>query len=56
MLQITRRLGESLIINDGEIKIQVLSIQGNQVRLGIVAPKTVLVDREEIHNMKKLQE
>lgn len=48
MLVLSRRLGETLIIGD-DIKITVLGISGNQVRLGIAAPKEVTVHREEVY-------
>lgn len=48
MLILTRRISESLIIND-DITIKVLGINGRQVRLGIEAPKNVSVHREEIY-------
>jgi carbon storage regulator len=48
MLVLSRRLGETLIIGD-DIKITVLGISGNQVRLGIAAPKNVSVHREEVY-------
>lgn len=47
MLILTRRPGESLIINEN-INVTVLGIKGNQVRVGIKAPKDVPVHREEI--------
>ena len=47
MLLLTRKIGESIII-DGGIKITVADIQGNQIRIGIDAPKEVKVYREEI--------
>lgn len=50
MLVLTRRVGESLIIGDeGKIKLSVLRVQGNQVRIGIEAPRDVAVHREEIY-------
>jgi carbon storage regulator len=48
MLVLSRRLDETLIIGD-DIKITVLGISGNQVRLGIAAPKEVSVHREEVY-------
>jgi len=48
MLVLSRRLEETLIIGD-DIKITVLGISGNQVRLGIAAPKEVSVHREEVY-------
>ena len=48
MLILTRRIGETLIIGD-DVNITVLGVKGNQVRLGINAPKDVSVHREEIH-------
>jgi carbon storage regulator len=48
MLVLTRYIDESIIIN-GDIKITVLDIQGNQVRLGIEAPRDIDVHREEIY-------
>ena len=47
MLILTRRVGEIIRIND-DISIQVLSVSGQQVKLGIVAPDDVAVHREEI--------
>lgn len=48
MLLLTRRAGETLNIGD-EITVTVLSVQGNQIRIGINAPKDVDVHREEIY-------
>lgn len=48
MLLLTRRPGEKLIINDN-ITVTVLSVKGNQIRLGIEAPRDVKVHREEIY-------
>ncbi len=50
MLVLTRSQGERLVIDDGKVRIDVLEIKGNQVRLGITAPRSVSVHREEIYN------
>jgi carbon storage regulator len=47
MLILTRRIGETLMIGD-KVTITVLGVKGNQVRLGVNAPKEVTVHREEI--------
>jgi len=48
MLILTRRVGESLMIGD-DVNVTVLGIRGNQVRIGVDAPKDVAVHREEIY-------
>lgn len=53
MLVLTRSSGERLIIGDGEITLTVLDVRGNQVRLGIDAPRHVTVHREEIYKKIK---
>ena len=55
MLILTRRIGETLIIGDGEEKVEVtvLAIKGNQIRIGIEAPAHIDVHRLEIYNRIK---
>ena len=52
MLILTRRVGESLMVGD-EVTVTVLEVKGNQVRIGIDAPKHISVHREEIFNRIK---
>lgn len=52
MLILTRRVGETVMVGD-EVTITVLGVKGNQVRLGINAPKDVAVHREEIYQRIK---
>jgi carbon storage regulator len=49
MLILTRRVGETLMIGD-EVSVTVLGVKGNQVRIGVNAPRNVSVHREEIYD------
>jgi len=52
MLILTRRAGETLRIGDN-VEVTVMAVNGAQVRIGIKAPRTVVVDREEIAERKR---
>jgi len=55
MLILTRRVGETLMIGD-EVTVTVLGVKGNQVRIGVNAPKDVAVHREEIYDRIKKED
>ncbi|MBS0613587.1 MAG: carbon storage regulator CsrA [Proteobacteria bacterium] len=55
MLILTRKSGETIRIGDS-IAVTVLEIKGNQIRLGIAAPRDVAVDREEVAMRKKAEQ
>lgn len=52
MLVLTRRIGETIVI-DGTIRVTVVSVQGDKVRLGIAAPAAVPVHREEVQEREE---
>lgn len=54
MLILTRRIGETLIIGD-DINIIIVGVQGNQVRIGIDAPKDISVHRKEVYDRIKAE-
>jgi carbon storage regulator len=54
MLVLSRKLGETIVI-DGEIRVTVVKIDRNQIRIGIEAPKTVSIYREEIAPQHEVQ-
>ncbi|MCB1753649.1 MAG: carbon storage regulator CsrA [Gammaproteobacteria bacterium] len=55
MLILTRRVGETLMIGD-EVTVTVLGVKGNQVRIGVNAPRDVTVHREEIYERIKQEQ
>ena len=55
MLILTRRIGESVILGDNT-RVVILGIKGNQVRLGVNAPKKITVHREEVYKRIKQEQ
>ena len=55
MLILTRRVGETLMIGD-EVTVTVLGVKGNQVRIGVNAPKDIAVHREELYDRIKREQ
>ena len=55
MLILTRRVGETLMIGD-EITVTVLGVKGNQVRVGVNAPRDVALHREEIYQRIQVED
>ena len=54
MLLLSRRVGEKIIIA-GDICITVVEVNGERVRVGVTAPKSVRVDRDEVHRRRELE-
>jgi carbon storage regulator len=52
MLVLSRRVGEEIVIN-GNIRVSVVAVKGDRIRLGIDAPKDVHVDRSEVHERRR---
>ncbi len=51
MLVLTRRIGETIVI-DGNIRVTVIGLKGDRVRLGVEAPVSIPVDRQEVHDRR----
>lgn len=54
MLILTRKIGESLMVGEN-VTITVLGVKGTQVRIGVSAPKDIIVHREEIYKKLKME-
>jgi carbon storage regulator len=54
MLVLTRRTGETIIIG-GNIQVTIVEVSGDRVRVGITAPKSIRVDRHEVHERRVLE-
>lgn len=52
MLVLTRKIGQEIVIGDN-IRLVVVAVHGENVRIGISAPKEVVVDRQEVHEQRK---
>ena len=55
MLFLTRRVGEEIVIG-GDIRVTVVAIKGDRVRIGVSAPDFVRVDRQEVHERRIVQD
>jgi carbon storage regulator len=51
MLVLTRKVGEEIVI-DGNVHVRIIDIRGGKIKLGIVAPPSVPVDRKEVHDRR----
>jgi carbon storage regulator len=51
MLVLTRKVGEQIVLGD-DVRLTIVAIKGDRVRLGITAPKETVVDRKEIHERR----
>ena len=54
-LILSRTIGETVVINGGEIRVTVADVQGDQVRLAFNANPNIVIDREEIHQRKLME-
>ena len=54
MLILTRKVDETLVVGD-EVSVTILGVKGNQVRIGVNAPKEISVHREEVYNRIKTE-
>ena len=52
MLVLTRKVGEVIVVGD-DIRLTVVDIRGDRVRIGVTAPKEVVVDRQEVHERRQ---
>jgi carbon storage regulator len=52
MLVLCRKEGEAIVLDGGGVRVSVLSVEGGKVRLGIEAPREMVVDREEVHHRR----
>jgi carbon storage regulator len=55
MLVLSRRSGQEIVIGEN-VRVTVLSVRGDQVRLGVTAPRSVCVDRQEVHQRRFLMD
>ena len=53
MLVLSRKCGETIVIDGGRITVTVVEIRGDKVRIGVAAPRDVQVDRQEVHQEKQ---